>query len=153
MKTKILTVLIFILLLASCSSDDETPEVMPTLAKEQLLGHWKITYFENQIDKTSNYEGLYFLFNEGGEFFVLDAKFDGIYNIFEDKIANQTTTIVNIDFKPKADSDAYEDRFKDLIEQWIVKKISNNATKIELEERMSTNKPEKLHLEKVEISS
>ncbi|MBW1295906.1 hypothetical protein [Aquimarina litoralis] len=152
--TKISAIYLFTLL-CSCSSDNDDNQSInntpPTLTKEQLSGTWIISYFENQIDKTSDYEGFRFLFNaiDDVEAEVEDFNIDGKYDLFSDEINGQTYTIVDISFREDSSSAIVNNLLIDLIEEWIVTAITDDGTTIKFEERISNNPPEILHLTKL----
>lgn len=142
-----------IILVFSCSNDDNTisSDISPTLTKEQLSGTWVISYFENQIDKTSDYEEFQFIFNaiDDVEAEVEDLNIDGEYDLFNDEINGQTYTIIDVSFREDSSSTIVNNLLRDLIEEWIVTAIKNDGTTIEFEERVSNNPPEILHLTKL----
>jgi len=151
---KRITATLLITLVLSCSNDDDTINSNtppPTLTKEQLSGTWVISYFENQIDKTSDYEEFRFLFNaiDDVEAEVEDLNIDGEYDLFNDEINGQTYTIVDISFREDSSSTIVNNLLTDLIEEWIVTAIKDDGTTIEFEERISNNPPEILHLTKL----
>ncbi|MGY3793612.1 hypothetical protein [uncultured Aquimarina sp.] len=151
---KRITPLLVLILILSCSNDDDTisaNNTPPTLTKEQLSGTWVISYFENQTDRTLDYEEFRFLFNaiDHVEADVEDLNIDGEYDLFSDEINGQTYTIVDISFREDSSSTIVNNLLRDLIEEWIVTAINDNGTTIEFEERVSNNPPEILHLTKL----
>ena len=69
-------------------------------------------------------------------------------NTFQSTINGSEYWIVEVDFSNTVNPGNAD--LQDLSEEWIVKKVLNDANKIEFEERISNNSPEILHLEKNE---
>jgi len=146
-----LSILLLIFCGLSCSSDDDQPNTSTLLTRQQLQGTWKVTYFKNQVEKTSDYSGYLFTFdlNDAIDVDANGSPSSGVYDLYENQIANEKLTIIDAEFSQTSTSVTVNDRLRELTEQWIVRKVTNNASQIEVEELISNNPPEVLHLTKI----
>ncbi|MDN5205690.1 hypothetical protein QQ008_30175 [Fulvivirgaceae bacterium BMA10] len=146
---KFLAVAIVIIFIASCNNDDEMDLTPPILTEKQLQGNWRISYFWDQTVRTNEYQGFVFTFiNSDIDVDANGTDINGTYDIWFNQINGQQHTILDVVFAD-APSINLSDKMRELREDWIVKKISENGNNIEFEELQSNNPPEILHFTRI----
>ncbi len=148
---KFITVLILCIICFSCSSDDmgsSTIEFSP----QQLNGTWKISFFSDEnIVRTSEFSSYQFDFNINTKDIIISSNGStslGSFDVFQETRSGETLWIVDAEIDNRNNPGNAD--LQDLDEDWIIRSVNENATVIEFEELESNNKPEILHLEKVE---
>jgi len=135
----------------SCSSDDDTnePSNIP-FSIAQLPGTWKISYFWDRADRTSEYEDYTFTFyfpEPDITVEVGDKTSYGAYSVYEDVINGDAYWILQTSYST---DDAGNTGLTELTEEWVITGVNSSATKIEFRERVSVYAPEILHFEKIQ---
>ncbi len=153
MKTqakKLLTAILFITLLTSCSrsNDDDNNNSLQLQTFDVNLvqntaqsGDWKITYFyDSNKDETEYYAGYSFTFNSNGTVVAVkgDTVINGVWSIYNDNDDNYTE--FNIFF-------ATPYLFEELSDDWAIVSISD--TKIELVDDSYDDDIDNLTFEKI----
>ena len=142
------------LVVVSCSKDDDNPtnNSNKELSLEELRGTWRISYFWDQTDRTSEFSDYLFTFSQENDVMVLvnSISFFGEFALFEDSVNNENYWILETEYGPYESSIEIDAIFTELTEQWIVKEVNNDATVIVFEERYSNNQPEIMHFTKTE---
>ena len=111
MRQVLLYLLLFIFI-SSCKKGGTTDE--PTV--DLSSGTWRISYFWDVQDKTSNYAGYYFMFLNGGTLMAHgnSTTITGTWS--------QTGTRININFTDPAMSDLNSD--------WLKTELTNSSIKL-----------------------
>lgn len=150
---KIASIMLVALLMTACSKDDDTPEPAGSiLTVEQLKGNtYRISYFWDQTDRTDEYDGYFITFNDQFKITVYvqsnNLETFGSYSIYE----NGSDLVLKTVFDEVQGYNDINDALNEIDEEWVVTKVMDNATTIELREKESSNPPEILHLTKGEI--
>jgi hypothetical protein len=149
---KITCLFFMTLLLFNCSNDDDNSgDSNQEFSSELLNGTWRISLFTDENEnRTSEFSGYEFLFDVEEESAIIS--FNGIsemawVEVFLEDDLGEDMWVVYTDFD-NIDNPGDAD-LNDLVEDWVVKSVNNNATVIEFEELYSNNTPEILHLTKV----
>lgn len=111
MRNTLLYFLLFISI-TSCKKSGTTDE--PSVDIKE--GTWRISYFWDQQDKTSNYTSYYFMFLDGGTLMA-----HGSSNTYTGTWS-QTATRININFSNPAMSDLTGD--------WLKTELTNSSIKL-----------------------
>ena len=133
----ITTMLVFMFVITSCSSDDGSNSNDNTISETENLvqnGAWNITYFfDTDSEETSDFNGYSFRFNENGSLEATNGSntVTGSWSILDDSSSSDDdgSSSSNYDFNiffPVPDSSDFED----LNDDWDI--VSVTATKIEL---------------------
>ena len=111
MRNTLLYFLLFISI-ASCKKSGTTDEPSVNISD----GTWRISYFWDQQDKTSNYSSYYFMFLNGGTFMAHGSSttITGTWS--------QTGTRININFSNPTMSDLNGD--------WLKTELTNSGIKL-----------------------
>lgn len=144
-----IAVLFFALLIVNCSSDDDSSNSNQEFSPELLNGTWRISLFTDESsDRTSEFSGYQFVFNIEEESVIVtyDGNSEAAFiEVFQENNDNENIWVVYTDF----DDNPGTADLDDLVEDWFVTKVSNNAMVIELEELYSNNTAEILHFTKI----
>jgi hypothetical protein len=120
--------LTLVLILASCSSSDDSDATAPVNSQEVITtiqsGSWRITNFvESNVDETNDFNGYVFTFDSDGTLTAENGAIviNGTWSVDDDDSSNDVD--LNIFFASPPD-------FAELTEDWNI--ISTTSTKIEL---------------------
>jgi hypothetical protein len=119
--------LLSILLIFSCSKDDNNNPSTPPAVAPVLPGNWMIHYYFDVTDKTSNYEAYTFTFNSNGTFTA--SKTGSTYSGTWSDVIDSGKRKFILDF----DASVTESALLELEEDWIV--VSSSSTLINLEDK------------------
>ncbi len=150
--SKLTSLIVVVFFLVNCSNDDDGSDNLNIKFSPELLdGTWRISFFSDEnAQRTQEFSGYEFTFDFEEESVWVKSNGTtelGILNVFQETINGSASWIAKVNFSNTVNPG--DGDLQDLSEEWIVKKVLNNADKIEFEERISNNTPEILHLEKL----
>lgn len=147
---KILTCFLVMLLLVNCSNnDDDSGNSNQEFSPELLSGTWRISFFSDETtERTSEFSSYLFTFTlTGSDTGNLEITSNGSSREISFDIEKDDFWI--LDMLIRSSDNPGDADLTDLSENWIVKRVNDDATLLEFEEQNSNKKPEILHLKKV----
>jgi len=143
--------LVLLLLFFNCSNDDDSGNSSQEFSPEMLNGTWRISFFSDEVEeRTTEFNDYQFTFNVEEETAII--RYNGISEtssievFIEDNFGDNFWVVYTGFDGVNNPGDADLD---DLVEDWFITNVNDNATVIQFEELYSNNTPEILHLTKI----